>query len=308
MLRVRCVKGWRAGAPWSCAPSPISRWIALWSSAAAASVVSGGKSTTRRIEPAGGGATPLSRAARSLLPEISAGVSSVAHIRVDTSPVLRSFWFGAGPSIRTTALPPASWPVTTRLTGFAMLFSRSCLDPRRASIVARYGDMKRTLVAVGSRKSRSRGGKSARGRHGGYTSFDRRRGTGGTDARRRSGQAGYPLRPAGDQGGARLPAQDGALQRPHHGALPPDGHCRARARGRPAARRPDGRVHRLFAGRAAAAAASLSVGRAGAGRDRGHGRRLAAARALPAYFAIHPGAAAQVDRRGAAHGRGALRA
>src|SRR4030088_1466407 len=238
---------------------------------------------------------------------MSAGVSSVAHIRVDTSPVLRSFWFGAGPSIRTTALPLASWPVTTRLAGFTMLFSRSCLDPRRASIVARYGDMKRTFVAVGSRKSRP-GGKSLRGWHGGYTGFDRRRRTGGTDARRRSGQAGHPLRPARDQGSARVPAQDGALQRPHHGALPPHGHRRAGARGRPAARRPDGRVHRLSAVRAAALATALSVGRAGAGRDRGHGRRLAAARALPADLAIHAGAAAQVDRRGAANGRGALRA
>ena len=104
---------WRTGA--EPAATPISRRIAALSAFAA--VLSGGKSTTRRIEPFGGGGTPISRAARSALPEMSAGVSSVTHSSVDTMPVWRSFRFGASPSISTMALPDASWPVTTRRTG-----------------------------------------------------------------------------------------------------------------------------------------------------------------------------------------------
>ena len=69
------------------------------------------------------------------------------------------------------------------------------------------------------------------------------------------------------EGGAAVPAQDGAVQRPHHGNLPPAwGIARANPRRRSAARRADGRVHRYFAGRAAAAAPALPFGRAGAGR------------------------------------------
>src|ERR1051325_6579894 len=56
--------------------------------------------------------------ARAGLAEISAGVSSVTHRRVETRPeAWRSFWFGAALSYSTTALP---WrcPVTMRRTGF----------------------------------------------------------------------------------------------------------------------------------------------------------------------------------------------
>ena len=81
----------------------------------------GGKSTTRKIEPRGGGATPISRSAASALPELSAGDRSATQSSVEVSPVaFRSFAFGAAPSIRTTALPFALWPVTTRLVGCTM--------------------------------------------------------------------------------------------------------------------------------------------------------------------------------------------
>src|SRR5712691_5814604 len=115
MLFVRCMPAWRA--PPSPAPIPISRSIAALSTAPKSAA--GGKSTTRKIEPQGGGATPMSRSAAS---ELSAGDRSVTHSSVEVSPVaLRSFALGAAPSIRTTPCPDASWPVTTRLVGRAML-------------------------------------------------------------------------------------------------------------------------------------------------------------------------------------------
>src|SRR6267154_3929513 len=117
MLFVRCMLAWRA--------SPLPASILISSSMAALSTApksaAGGKSTTRKIEPRGGGATPISRSAASALPELSAGDRSVTHSSVEVSPVaFRSFAFGAAPSIRTTAFPFASWPVTTRLVGCAM--------------------------------------------------------------------------------------------------------------------------------------------------------------------------------------------
>src|SRR6266540_3084096 len=116
---------WRA--PPAPAPIPISRSIAALSTEP--NSAAGGKSTTRKIEPRGGGATPISRAALSALPDSSAGDSSVTHKSVETRPVaFLSLTFGAAPSIRTTALPFASWPVTTRLVGCAMP-----LSGRRAS-------------------------------------------------------------------------------------------------------------------------------------------------------------------------------
>src|SRR5216683_3848262 len=117
MLFVRCMLAWRA--PPSPAPIPISRSMAALSMAPKSAA--GGKSTTRKIEPRGGGATPISRSAASALPELSAGDRSVTHSSVEVSPVaFRSFAFGAAPSIRTTAFPFASWPVTTRLVGRVM--------------------------------------------------------------------------------------------------------------------------------------------------------------------------------------------
>src|SRR5712672_2169478 len=117
MLLVRCMPAWRA-LPWP-APIPISRSIAALSTAPKSAA--GGKSTTRKIEPRGGGATPISRSASSVLRDSSAGDSSVTHKSVETSPfAFLSFALGAAPSIRTTALPFASWPVTTRLVGCAM--------------------------------------------------------------------------------------------------------------------------------------------------------------------------------------------
>src|SRR6267143_4926943 len=119
MLAVRCMPEWRAP-PWP-APIPISRSIAALSTAPKSAA--GGKSTKRKIEPRGGGATPISRSALSVPPDSWAGDSSVTHKSVETSPVaFLSFALGAAPSIRTTALPFASWPVTTRLVGCAMLW------------------------------------------------------------------------------------------------------------------------------------------------------------------------------------------
>src|SRR5437773_2130466 len=118
MLFVRCMPAWRAS-PLR-ATIPISRSMAALSTAP--NSAAGGKSTTRKIEPRGGGATPISRSAASALPELSPGDRSVTHSSVEVSPVaFRSFALGAAPSIRTTAFPDASWPVTTRLVGRAML-------------------------------------------------------------------------------------------------------------------------------------------------------------------------------------------
>src|SRR5882762_2826141 len=118
VLFVRCMAAWRASL--GPAPIPISRSMAALSTAPKAAA--GGKSTTRKIEPRGGGATPISRSAASALPELSVGDRSVTHSSVEVSPVaFRSFALGAAPSIRTTAFPFASWPVTTRLVGRAML-------------------------------------------------------------------------------------------------------------------------------------------------------------------------------------------
>src|SRR5262245_40628192 len=78
----------------------------------------GGKSTMRKIDPRGGGGTPIVRSARSNRPEMFAGVSSVTHKSVDVTPTPgRTVEFGALPSITTTPLPRSSWPVTTRLIG-----------------------------------------------------------------------------------------------------------------------------------------------------------------------------------------------
>src|SRR6185369_10986079 len=115
MLRVRCIRGCR---PPGFAPLwliPISRVTASLSSEALSAV--GGKSTIRKTEPRAGGATPISRSARSDRPEIWAGVSSVTHSSVDTIPPLAclNLTFVAGPSMPTMALPAASCVVTTRL-------------------------------------------------------------------------------------------------------------------------------------------------------------------------------------------------
>src|SRR5258707_11331253 len=117
MLFVRCMLAWRAS-PW---PAAIPISLSMVALSMAPKSAAGGKSTTRKIEPRGGGATPISRSAASALPELSAGDRSVTHSSVEVSPVaFRSFAFGAAPSIRTTAFPFASWPVTTRLVGCAM--------------------------------------------------------------------------------------------------------------------------------------------------------------------------------------------
>src|SRR6267378_7985738 len=117
MLFVRCMLAWRA--------SPLPASILISSSMAALSTApksaAGGKSTTRKIEPRGGGATPISRSALSVPPDSSGGDSSVTHKSVETSPVaFLNFAFGAAPSISTIDFPSASWPVTTRLVGCTM--------------------------------------------------------------------------------------------------------------------------------------------------------------------------------------------
>src|ERR1041384_8070977 len=75
MLFVRCMPAWRA--PPRPGAIPISRSMAALSTAP--SSAAGGKSTTRKIEPQGGGATPISRSAASALPELSAGVVAGDH-------------------------------------------------------------------------------------------------------------------------------------------------------------------------------------------------------------------------------------
>src|SRR6266545_3763101 len=115
MLRVRCMAACRAGlAREASRLIPISRISDALSTGPSAA--DGGKSTMRKIEPRGGGGTPISRSARSAPPEISAGDSSVTHSSVEVEPLaFLSLTLGAAPSITTTAFPDASWPVTTRL-------------------------------------------------------------------------------------------------------------------------------------------------------------------------------------------------
>src|SRR3954447_24478822 len=75
----------------------------------------GGKSTTRRIEPFGGGGTPMGRSARSCRRSMRAGVSSGTHNRLLTKAAPgRTFTCGQMPSLSTMALPLSSWPVTMR--------------------------------------------------------------------------------------------------------------------------------------------------------------------------------------------------
>src|SRR5712691_5956246 len=115
MILVRCMAAWRASlareAPRSIPISRISASLSTGSNSA-----DGGKSTMRKIEPEGGGATPMSRSARSAPPEISAGDSSVIHCSVEVAPLaFLSLTLDAAPSITTIAFPDASRPVTTRL-------------------------------------------------------------------------------------------------------------------------------------------------------------------------------------------------
>src|SRR5713101_2537652 len=150
MLLVRCMAAWRAGlareAPCSIPISRISASLSTGSNSA-----DGGKSTMRKMEPAGGGATPMSRSARSAPPEISAGDSSVTHSSVEVAPLaFLSLTLGAAPSMRTTAFPDASWPVTTRLVACAM-----CSRCRMRSIRPRRRCAENGKVA--SPKARARG-------------------------------------------------------------------------------------------------------------------------------------------------------
>ncbi len=115
------------------------------------------------------------------------------------------------------------------------------------------------------------------------------------------------LHGAGAEAGASVPAQDGALQRAHHGDLPAHGHRRAHPRGRAAGALPDGRVHRALARRAAALPPALPLRRRLSRADRRLQRREPAARALPAHLPVHPRAGAQVRRRVASHRKPALR-
>src|SRR2546425_2319783 len=150
MLRVRCIAGCRAGrareAPCSIPISRISDALSTGPSAA-----DGGKSTMRKIEPRGGGGTPISRSARSAPPEISAGDSSVTHSSVEVEPLaFLSLTLGAAPSITTTAFPDASWPVTTRLVGCAIC-SRPWMRFARAA-------RRRSANPGGPGRSRASGG------------------------------------------------------------------------------------------------------------------------------------------------------
>src|SRR5437763_11879499 len=90
--------------------------------------VSGGKSTMRNTLPPRDGMMPISIAARSALPERSAGVSPVAHSRRDTvCDCGRTFLWGVDPSSSTTALSFLSIVVTTRRTSALKAISASLL-------------------------------------------------------------------------------------------------------------------------------------------------------------------------------------
>ena len=94
-------------------------------------------------------------------------------------------------------------------------------------------------------------------------------------------------------------AEDGALQHPHDGDLPPPGHRRDRPQRRAAARVADGRLPRRLDGRARSdRAPAVSVGRRSESDDRGAQRRPPA-RALSTDLAVHARTAAALDRRDA---------
>src|SRR5262249_39336447 len=81
------------------------------------SAVSDGNSTMRNTEPPRGGMMPMSIAARSAVPEGSAGVWFVPHNNRETVGVCgRTFLCGVAPSSSTTALSLLSIVVTTRRT------------------------------------------------------------------------------------------------------------------------------------------------------------------------------------------------
>src|SRR5438445_5531837 len=150
MLRVRCMAGCRAGRA-RAAPGSIPIARTSDASSTGPSGADGGKSTMRKIEPRGGGGTPISRSARSAPPEIPAGDSSVTHSSVEVEPLaFLSLTLGAAPSITTTAFPDASWPVTTRLVGCAIC-SRPWMRFARAA-------RRRSASPSGPGRSRASGG------------------------------------------------------------------------------------------------------------------------------------------------------
>src|SRR6266705_4144490 len=114
MLRVRCMAGCRAGlareAPCSIPISRISDALSTGPSAA-----DGGKSTMRKIEPRGGGGTPISRSARSAPPEISAGDWSVTPRLVGCAICSRPWMRFARAARRRSANP--SGPGRSRASG-----------------------------------------------------------------------------------------------------------------------------------------------------------------------------------------------
>src|SRR6516225_4010991 len=128
--------GCRGGNPRLGAPSP-RLWCMVLGSSLLVSAVSGGKSTMRKTVPPRGGMMPMSIAARSALPERSAGVSSVTHSSRDTVCACgRTFLCGLAPSSNTTALSLLSMVVTTRRTfalkammAFPPAFARAARRP-----------------------------------------------------------------------------------------------------------------------------------------------------------------------------------
>src|SRR6516225_5886414 len=158
--------GWRGGNPRLGAPSP-RLWCMVCASSLLVSGVSGGKSTMRKTVPPRGGMMPMSIAARSALPERSAGVSSVTHSNRDTVCVCgRTFLCGVAPSSSTTALSLLSMVVTTRRTSalkammaFPPAFARAAGRPiipcqrdvvrlDRLGIEQQEGDIGRFIGAV----------------------------------------------------------------------------------------------------------------------------------------------------------------
>ena len=127
----------------------------------------------------------------------------------------------------------------------------------------------------------------------GHRSVDRRRRPCRLDSGHCPRSARDTLHADRKKGGAGIPAEDGAVQRPHDGDLSADGSRRQGSCGGARSPRPDGRLHNAGAQSACAPSVEIPFGRRGTNRDRRLRRWLDAARALPADFPIHARAAAE---------------
>src|SRR6185312_146153 len=125
MVRVACIRGWRAGLWRLGVESPICPARKSSGRSATAGGM-GGKSTMRKTVPPLGGAIPIFAAPRSPVPEISAGDLSVVQITRDTvARSGRTAFCGFSPSNSTTALSFLSTVVTTRRSSYSAIFLSS---------------------------------------------------------------------------------------------------------------------------------------------------------------------------------------